>query len=201
MLRLSKGGTEMVRTHVVVVIITIGLIFSFKTVIGKESPGLQSPGQQHLAQAQAKQKTFKYKDSRALYSEALAGPLSDTEKLQARRGLAIAQLECHDLSGAKKTLATIKRKHARTPGVGRALEAIARTYGAQGDNDQALQRGGNRDVTIKSLPGLNHWFQPCQTGLMAEAARLQATIAPEVLQEVGDWILKNEHVQIIAVQR
>jgi hypothetical protein len=29
--------------------------------------------------------------------------------------------------------------------------------------EAALRKGGNRDVTIKLMPSLNHLFQPCKT--------------------------------------
>lgn len=55
----------------------------------------------------------------------------------------------------------------------------------------ALERAtaGRRDVTIRVFPGLNHLFQQAQTGLVAEYARIDETISPEVLRAIGDWIL------------
>jgi hypothetical protein len=32
----------------------------------------------------------------------------------------------------------------------------------------ALLNGGNKDYQVKELPGLNHMFQECKTGEMAE---------------------------------
>jgi uncharacterized protein len=52
----------------------------------------------------------------------------------------------------------------------------------------ALKEGGNRDVTTKELPNLNHLFQTCKTGAVAEYGTIEETISPEVLQTVGDWI-------------
>jgi hypothetical protein len=34
--------------------------------------------------------------------------------------------------------------------------------------EAALRKGGNRDVTIKLMPSLNHLFQPCKTGEVSE---------------------------------
>jgi uncharacterized protein len=51
-----------------------------------------------------------------------------------------------------------------------------------------LKEGGNRDVTTKELANLNHLFQTCKTGAVAEYATLEETISPEVLQTIGDWI-------------
>ena len=54
------------------------------------------------------------------------------------------------------------------------------------DLRQALR--DNRDVTIRELPGLNHLFQTCKTGLPGEYATIDETMSPTVLTLVGDWI-------------
>jgi pimeloyl-ACP methyl ester carboxylesterase len=48
---------------------------------------------------------------------------------------------------------------------------------------------GRPGVTIRVLPGLNHLFQHAETGLVAEYARIDETISPEVMRVIGDWIL------------
>ncbi|MGD9721842.1 MAG: alpha/beta hydrolase family protein [Pirellulales bacterium] len=53
----------------------------------------------------------------------------------------------------------------------------------------ALKESGNRDVTIRELPGLNHLFQHCRTGSPVEYGKIDETLAPEVLELVGDWIV------------
>lgn len=57
----------------------------------------------------------------------------------------------------------------------------------------ALEAGGNRDVTIEALPGLNHLFQTSTTGRPDEYESIDETIAPAALDLIGDWIVK--HVQ------
>ena len=52
----------------------------------------------------------------------------------------------------------------------------------------ALRQAGNRDVTVRVLPSLNHLLQPCHTCLGTEYNNLDTTIAPVVLQTVGDWL-------------
>jgi len=52
----------------------------------------------------------------------------------------------------------------------------------------ALQAGGNRDATVKELPGLNHMFQTATTGAMSEYAAIEETIAPAALDEMSGWI-------------
>jgi pimeloyl-ACP methyl ester carboxylesterase len=57
--------------------------------------------------------------------------------------------------------------------------------------EAALRKGGNRDVTIKLMPGLNHLFQPCKTGEVSEYLSIEQTMAPEVLDLIADWIAKH----------
>jgi hypothetical protein len=57
--------------------------------------------------------------------------------------------------------------------------------------EKALQEGGNRRGEIRKLPGLNHLFQTAQTGHPREYGRLDETIAPAVLNLIGNWIQKT----------
>ncbi len=52
----------------------------------------------------------------------------------------------------------------------------------------ALQRAGNKNVTLHELPGLNHLFQEAETGLPDEYAQITQTFAPQVLEIINDWI-------------
>jgi hypothetical protein len=52
-----------------------------------------------------------------------------------------------------------------------------------------LTKAGNRRFIVRELPGLNHLFQSAATGLVAEYGQIEQTLAPAVLQQVGDWIL------------
>jgi len=56
---------------------------------------------------------------------------------------------------------------------------------------KALQSGGNNNVTATKLPGLNHLFQSCKTGLPNEYAVIEETIAPQVLEIISTWILQQ----------
>lgn len=44
------------------------------------------------------------------------------------------------------------------------------------------------DVTVRVLEGLNHLFQPAETGLPTQYAQIDTTMAPRVLQAVSSWI-------------
>ncbi len=55
----------------------------------------------------------------------------------------------------------------------------------------ALKEAGNKDATVQILPGLNHLFQPCQTGLPAEYGAIAETMSPLVLQTIEGWIRKQ----------
>ena len=57
----------------------------------------------------------------------------------------------------------------------------------------ALTAGGNKDFTVRELPGLNHLFQTCKTGSPSEYAGIDETIAPLALQTMGDWIAQHTH--------
>ncbi|HLM68875.1 MAG TPA: alpha/beta hydrolase, partial [Longimicrobium sp.] len=56
---------------------------------------------------------------------------------------------------------------------------------------QALRAGGNHDVTVEKLPGLNHLFQTARTGAPSEYGEIEETMAPAVLQRVSAWILER----------
>lgn len=53
---------------------------------------------------------------------------------------------------------------------------------------KALAKGGNRKVTIKEFPNLNHLFQECTTGAPSEYATIEMTFSPAVLSEMVAWI-------------
>jgi pimeloyl-ACP methyl ester carboxylesterase len=56
---------------------------------------------------------------------------------------------------------------------------------------KALKEAGNKDVTLKEFPFLNHLFQTSRTGAPTEYATIQETMAPVVLQAISEWILKR----------
>jgi pimeloyl-ACP methyl ester carboxylesterase len=55
----------------------------------------------------------------------------------------------------------------------------------------ALEEAGNDNVTIRRYPGLNHLFQHAKTGMVGEYGTIEETFAPEVLDEIRDWILER----------
>ncbi len=55
----------------------------------------------------------------------------------------------------------------------------------------ALKAGGNKDFTVKELPGLNHLLQPAETGAPSGYGTIKTTISPKALKVVGDWILEE----------
>ena len=57
--------------------------------------------------------------------------------------------------------------------------------------EAALKAGGNANVTITRLPGLNHLLQPAKTGLPAEYAQIETTVAPAALDEITGWIQRQ----------
>ncbi|NPA36321.1 MAG: alpha/beta hydrolase [Chlorobi bacterium] len=53
---------------------------------------------------------------------------------------------------------------------------------------EALVKGGNQDVTVKEMAGLNHLFQECETGLPSEYSTIEQTFSPELLKVITGWI-------------
>jgi uncharacterized protein len=53
----------------------------------------------------------------------------------------------------------------------------------------ALEKAGNKDVTIKEYVGLNHLFQECETGAVSEYVKIEQTFSPQVLEDIPTWIL------------
>ncbi len=55
----------------------------------------------------------------------------------------------------------------------------------------ALKAGSNSDATTKALPGLNHLFRSCKTGTFEECPKIEETISPSALEQIGDWLTKR----------
>lgn len=53
---------------------------------------------------------------------------------------------------------------------------------------KALKSGGNKSVTTRKLPELNHLFQHSKTGAPSEYSTIEETFSPEVLGIISDWI-------------
>lgn len=54
---------------------------------------------------------------------------------------------------------------------------------------EAVLSGGNKNVTTKILPDLNHLFQESKTGSPREYGTIEQTFSPTALEEISDWIL------------
>ena len=53
---------------------------------------------------------------------------------------------------------------------------------------KALEKAGNKDVTIVEIEKLNHLFQECETGAMSEYGQIEQTFSPTALSIISDWI-------------
>lgn len=53
---------------------------------------------------------------------------------------------------------------------------------------KALTKGGNKKVTIKEMPNLNHLFQECKTGSPDEYATIEQTFSPTALTVILTWL-------------
>jgi len=56
---------------------------------------------------------------------------------------------------------------------------------------RALKAGGNKNYTVKELPGLNHLLQTAETGNISEYGKIEETMSPTALKIIGDWILEQ----------
>jgi dienelactone hydrolase len=57
--------------------------------------------------------------------------------------------------------------------------------------ENALKEGGNKKVTIKMFPNLNHLFQECKTGSPSEYASIEQTFSPTALDFMTKWIINQ----------
>lgn len=57
--------------------------------------------------------------------------------------------------------------------------------------EKALKKGGNKDFTVRELPGLNHLFQKATTGSPDEYFGIEETMNPAALDAVSEWIGKR----------
>jgi uncharacterized protein len=55
----------------------------------------------------------------------------------------------------------------------------------------ALERGGNTQVTVEEIPSLNHLFQTCKTGSVSEYGEIEETFAPVALRSISEWIIEQ----------
>ena len=56
---------------------------------------------------------------------------------------------------------------------------------------RAAEKSGNKKITVKELAGLNHLFQECETGTLAEYEKIEQTFSPVALNEISGWIVKQ----------
>jgi pimeloyl-ACP methyl ester carboxylesterase len=57
--------------------------------------------------------------------------------------------------------------------------------------EKALRAGGNKDVTVRELPHLNHLFQTCENGSVTEYAKIEETFCPSALDLIAQWIVAH----------
>ncbi len=54
--------------------------------------------------------------------------------------------------------------------------------------NNALKEAGNKKVTVKILPGLNHLFQTCKECTFQEYDKLEESFSPTALKTIGNWL-------------
>jgi hypothetical protein len=56
---------------------------------------------------------------------------------------------------------------------------------------KALEEAGNKEISVKEMPDLNHLLQHAESGTPAEYGAIEETISPDVLQLITDWAVKH----------
>ena len=54
---------------------------------------------------------------------------------------------------------------------------------------KALTASKSKNQQVILMDGLNHLFQPCETGSVSEYPQIEQTFAPEALKVIGDWVI------------
>jgi pimeloyl-ACP methyl ester carboxylesterase len=54
--------------------------------------------------------------------------------------------------------------------------------------ERALREGGNKRITVRRLPNLNHLFQKAKTGLITEYTEIEETFNPDALETIRKWL-------------
>ncbi len=88
----------------------------------------------------------------------------------------LAKLKC-------PTLALIGAKDLQVPAQENAA-AIGKAF-------DAARAAGNENVRIEVVPGLNHLFQPCETGGVGEYAEIETTFDEKTLARIVDWVVAS----------
>ncbi|MBP4139475.1 alpha/beta hydrolase family protein [Flavobacterium geliluteum] len=55
--------------------------------------------------------------------------------------------------------------------------------------EKSLKKAKNKNFETYEFEGMNHLFQECKTGALAEYAEIEQTISPKVLDKMSTWIL------------
>ena len=92
---------------------------------------------------------------------------------------------------ADRPATTLLRVHCPVLALGGSNDLQVPATANLGGIKQGLQAGGNKDVTTRELPGLNHLFQTAPTGSPVEYGSIEETFAPVALQAVGDWLVAH----------
>jgi fermentation-respiration switch protein FrsA (DUF1100 family) len=59
--------------------------------------------------------------------------------------------------------------------------------------EAALRKSSHKDFLVKELPGLNHFFQTCETGSESEYGEIEETLSPAALELIAAWILEHSN--------
>lgn len=65
--------------------------------------------------------------------------------------------------------------------------------------EKILKDSGNKNVTAKEMPGLNHLFQKCNECTLDEYGKIEETVNPGFIEELTDWLdSATGHFMVVA---
>ncbi|MCP4455209.1 MAG: tetratricopeptide repeat protein, partial [Planctomycetes bacterium] len=142
----------------------------------------ESLGRERLAQARSLHGKGKFKASLDMYKDILKSNPNKAERLEARKGLVMSQLETGAWTAADASYKGLLRDHKRDEGTGLAIQQIGKVHEAKGQPRKARACYARVISDYSGEPGAVMWAHQ-STALIA--------LAEDNLQEA------NQHVQSI----
>ncbi len=117
----------------------------------------ESLGRERLAQARSLHSKGKFKASLDMYADILRGHPKKAERLEARKGLVMAQLQTGAWTAAEASYKGLLRDHKRDKGTGLAIQQIGKVHEAKGQSRKARACYARVISEYGSEPGAVMW--------------------------------------------
>ena len=122
----------------------------------------KSAGDNRLEKAQALHRKGKFIESLDMYEGILKGNPKKAERLEARKGLVMAQLETGAWTAAEASYKVLLRDHKRDHGMGLTIQQIGKVHETKGQNRKARACYERVISEYDSEPGAVNWPGLCQ---------------------------------------